>query len=439
MNNHQKIINQLNQLLLSANQNLSLMKHSDAKSFPNHIQTIEDYAKIRLMKRDDFYDFDFSKKKYAYIKHGRFDENGQEPIVPFTKKDFERFVHFESERFKKIGVTKNDRVTIVDFTLNETIPFASAIIQIGATYVVTEGDVENICRDLETKKVNVIFTYPAMLDQILLHLENRYKSLNLKMIILSGEALVDRKIYSKRMKLFLGTDFLVDTIGTREVGGYAYQCPSKNYFHFLDDLYIEVVDPKTKKPTDGTGELVITPLWRKELPLIRFTTQDLVHLQPKTCSCIVTNDLVFEHILGRTGADIKIGYSLIDLKEIYIQARYLLHYQYPFFDNVIWRLRTELNLSLLLTRADGVDYITLFVERKDFNLFFRKRRFLTQLLSNKFKVFVDVALISANDMTQFQKKYADLRFTEKNRIPPSLLHLMKKHQVGLFHSSSIEF
>ena len=53
---------------------------------------------------------------------------------------------------------------------------------------------------------------------------------------------------------------------------------AKDGMHIAEDLFIwEVLDPVTEEPVaEGeVGELVVTPLWKEALPVIRYRTRDL--------------------------------------------------------------------------------------------------------------------------------------------------------------------
>jgi phenylacetate-coenzyme A ligase PaaK-like adenylate-forming protein len=332
MKNNSNLIKDLNGLLSAARTSYQAMKTDRLSKFLGKINSISDYQKIPPTTKEDFYDFDLSKK-FSYVKRSRLDENGKEPILPLTEDDYWRYVESEVGRFKAMGVKKTDRISVVNFTINETIPIVNSLMKLGATYIVTEGDVNLICDDLIKKEVNVIFTYHRMLEKIIEHLESRSLKLALRLVIVTAEPIDDKNLLKKRVKKVLGAD-LIDTIGTREIGGYAYECPEKNCYHFLDSLYAETVDPETKAATSKAGELLITPLWRKDLPLIRFATRDLVKLEQKTCSCKVKNNLVFKKVLGRINENVKIGYSMVDLREVYFETKKLINYQYPVIDNL---------------------------------------------------------------------------------------------------------
>lgn len=77
--------------------------------------------------------------------------------------------------------------------------------------------------------------------------------------------------------------------GMIETGlGGAVECAPGAGMHVREaDLYLEIVDPDTGNPLpDGmVGELVVTTLSRKGMPLIRYRTGDQGRMLPGMCSC----------------------------------------------------------------------------------------------------------------------------------------------------------
>lgn len=77
--------------------------------------------------------------------------------------------------------------------------------------------------------------------------------------------------------------------GMTEMGlGGAVECSAHDGMHVREnDLYMEVVDPKTGQllPDGRQGELVFTTLTRKAMPLIRYRTGDQGMLTTCRCSC----------------------------------------------------------------------------------------------------------------------------------------------------------
>ncbi|WP_406657640.1 AMP-binding protein [Methanolobus sp. ZRKC2] len=77
--------------------------------------------------------------------------------------------------------------------------------------------------------------------------------------------------------------------GMTELGlANAIECENQDGFHLNNpDFLVEVIDPKTGKilPAGEKGELVVTTLRRKCMPLIRYRTRDITSLIDEPCEC----------------------------------------------------------------------------------------------------------------------------------------------------------
>ena len=110
--------------------------------------------------------------------------------------------------------------------------------------------------------------------------------------------------------------------GSTESGlGGAVQCRALAGLHVREaDLLFEVVDPATGRPLpDGDeGELVMTTLTRRGMPLIRFRTGDLVRMATAPCACGSVLRCV-ERVIGRKDDVIRLveghALSVADLDE----------------------------------------------------------------------------------------------------------------------------
>jgi phenylacetate-CoA ligase len=84
--------------------------------------------------------------------------------------------------------------------------------------------------------------------------------------------------------------------------GVAFECIYQNGLHIWEDAFIvEILDPETLEPVpDGqVGELVMTTLDRRAMPLIRYRTRDLTRFIPGECSCGRTHRRL-DRITGRS-------------------------------------------------------------------------------------------------------------------------------------------
>jgi phenylacetate-CoA ligase len=83
--------------------------------------------------------------------------------------------------------------------------------------------------------------------------------------------------------------------------GVACSCKESELLHvFEDHFYFEIIDSETGevKPEGERGELVITPLTKQALPLLRYRTGDITSITKEPCKCGRTM-LRMESIVGR--------------------------------------------------------------------------------------------------------------------------------------------
>ncbi|MBN2684327.1 MAG: phenylacetate--CoA ligase [Pontiellaceae bacterium] len=81
-----------------------------------------------------------------------------------------------------------------------------------------------------------------------------------------------------------------DIYGLSEIigPGVGMSCGTKDGLHIFEDHFmIEIVDPVTDKPMpDGEeGELIITTLSKKAMPVMRYRTHDITSIIPEKCEC----------------------------------------------------------------------------------------------------------------------------------------------------------
>jgi phenylacetate-CoA ligase len=71
--------------------------------------------------------------------------------------------------------------------------------------------------------------------------------------------------------------------GSTETGSLAGECAEGRLHLWSDRLYFEVLD-KALRPA-RSGQLVVTPLYREAMPLVRYAIEDHVELGDKPCAC----------------------------------------------------------------------------------------------------------------------------------------------------------
>jgi phenylacetate-CoA ligase len=134
--------------------------------------------------------------------------------------------------------------------------------------------------------------------------------------------------------------------GMTEMGlGGAVECHERDGYHLREaDLYFEIVDPNTSQPLKNgeIGEIVITTLTRKGMPLIRYRTGDLSRFVSEPCSCGSAIKRIGT-VEGRLDGRIVLSNGgILTLSEI---------------DETLFRIEGLLNYSVVLTTSDGSDYL----------------------------------------------------------------------------------
>jgi len=95
-----------------------------------------------------------------------------------------------------------------------------------------------------------------------------------------------------------------DIYGLTELGGpgMGYECDAREGLHINEDHFIvEIVDPETLEPLPAgeRGEMVLTAIQRRAMPLLRYRTRDITKIIRGKCSCGCTFAKI-DRIFGRS-------------------------------------------------------------------------------------------------------------------------------------------
>jgi len=99
---------------------------------------------------------------------------------------------------------------------------------------------------------------------------------------------------------------VVEEYGSTETGSLAGQCPYGRLHLWADRAIFEVHDPHTGSVSpEGRGQLVVTPLYREAMPLLRYDIGDEVEVGYPDCECGWILPTV--RVLGRSGIGYPVG------------------------------------------------------------------------------------------------------------------------------------
>ena len=95
-----------------------------------------------------------------------------------------------------------------------------------------------------------------------------------------------------------------DKYGSREFSGIAYECQSHSGHHVMEESYIVEVLVNNRPAQPGEiGEIVVTDLWNRATPMIRYRIGDLAEAMPQHPQCVCGRvHLRIGEIAGRSQA-----------------------------------------------------------------------------------------------------------------------------------------
>ena len=103
---------------------------------------------------------------------------------------------------------------------------------------------------------------------------------------------------------------VVEEYGSTETGSLAGECAAGNLHLWADRAIFEVYDPAAGTYADeGRGQLVVTPLFREAMPLLRYNLEDTVEVSNRDCECGWRLPVV--RVLGRAAFGYPVGDRLV--------------------------------------------------------------------------------------------------------------------------------
>jgi len=192
-----------------------------------------------------------------------------------------------------------------------------------------------------------------------------------------------------------------DIYGLSEIigPGVANECEHQCGLHIAADVfYPEIIDPKTGEqlPAGSVGELVLTPITKIGMPLIRYRTRDIVSLSYEKCRCGRTSPRVSK-ISGRTD-------DMIIIRGINVFPSQI--------EEVLLNIEgTEPHYQIIVTREHGgLDEMEVLVELKE--SFFSDEVKQLQHIETKIKREIEtvlgigakVRLVEPKTLTRFEGK-----------------------------------
>ncbi|MGC8764832.1 MAG: phenylacetate--CoA ligase family protein [Brevinematia bacterium] len=344
---------------------------------PEHIKSLEDIKKLPITTKNDLRDnypfglFAVPMSKVVRI-HASSGTTGKSTVVGYTRRDLENWSEMVARIASAGGVSENDIAQIAFgyglFTGGFGLHYG--LEKIGVTVVpASSGNTKRQVQLLQDFGATVLVCTPSYALHIADVVEEMgvdpVKDLKLKYGLFGAEPWsesIRREIEAKLNIIATDNYGMSELVGP----GVAGECLEKNGMHINEDFFfVEVVNPETGEwVAEGEkGELIITPLEKEALPLLRYKTGDLSRVITDPCKCGRTTARVMK-IMGRTDDMLIVrGVNVFpsQIEEVLLEVEGVApHYQ------------------IVVDRKENIDQLEIWVEVVE-NIFFDEMKKLVEL------------------------------------------------------------
>ena len=265
---------------------------------PDSFTSLEDLKKLPFTTKADLRDaYPYSMaavrmKKIMRI-HASSGTTGKPVVMGYTSGDVSQWSRMMARLCAIAGVSANDIAQISFgyglFTGGFGLHYG--LEKLGATVVpFSSGNTERQLALMKDFKTTVLVSTPSFaiyMAESAMEKNIDPASFSLRVGLFGGEPCSElmRQEIEKHFKIKATVNYgLTEVVGP----GVSGECEHCSGMHIMEDYIIpEIIDPETKEQlADGeTGELVLTPVFKRGFPVIRYRTGDITRLIPGRCSC----------------------------------------------------------------------------------------------------------------------------------------------------------
>lgn len=268
----------------------------DAGIRPGDIKSLDDVRKLPFTRKQDLrngYPFGFFAVPLTKVVriHTTSGTTGKPTVVGYTKKDLRTWAGLIARNMTMVGLSDQDifqnMVNYGMFTGGLGFHYGAELI--GMTVIPsatgnTRRQIEMI-QDFGVTVIHCTPSYALHLAEVAEEMDARLDSL--KTGLFGAEPWSDSMRRELEDKLGVTA---YDSYGLSELfgPGVAFECRERDGLHIWHDCYlVEIIDPATGEVLgEGErGEMVVTPLVKEAMPLIRYRTGDITMLYEDGCIC----------------------------------------------------------------------------------------------------------------------------------------------------------
>ena len=290
------------------------IKYSDIKSL-NDIQKLPITTKAKLQKYNSSF-YSVTQDNLAEIVSTT-GTTGEPVFIAMAKEDLNRLALNEARSFYCAGANNKDIFHIavtLDSLFMAGMAYYMGIIRLGASvFRVGMHDIKKHVYLIKKLKPTGIITVPSFLVKLAEGIKKEGfgpKTLSVKKALLVGESIRDRNFNLNKLGSLIATSWpieLYSTYGNSEGAISFCECQEHSGSHEHPDLIIsEILDSKGRPVAEGElGELALTTLQIKGMPLLRYQTGDITFKISEKCKC-GRNSSRIGPILGRKAQMMKV-------------------------------------------------------------------------------------------------------------------------------------
>lgn len=260
------------------------------------IKNLDDITKIPFTRKQDLRDgypfgfFAVPLKQVVRI-HTTSGTTGKPTVVGYTRKDLDTWSDLIARNMTMVGITDVDIFqNMVNYGMfTGGLGFHYGAEKIGMTVIPsatgnTKRQIEMI-NDFGVTTIHCTPSYAMHLSEVAEEMGTSLDSLKTGIFGAESWSESTRKTLENRLGITA-----YDSYGLSELfgPGVAFECPERDGLHIWHDSYlVEIIDPKTgERMADGErGEMVVTPLVKEAMPLLRYRTGDITMLMEDGCLC----------------------------------------------------------------------------------------------------------------------------------------------------------
>ena len=273
-------------------------KYDEAGVKPSHIHTLKDIEKLPFVTKTDLrdnYPYGLLSVPLSEISriHASSGTSGKPTVVAYTAEDMEVWTECMARLVAAAGGRSDDIVQICFgyglFT--GALGLHQGWERIGAAVIpASTGNTERqimLMKDLQSTALVATPSYALHIAEEMERLGYKAEDFKLRVGMFGSEASSEAMHSEIARKLHL---LPTDNYGLSELigPGVSGECELKCGMHINEDhFYPEILDPSTFEPLgEGEyGELVLTALTKKSMPMIRYRTKDVTTVDYTPCEC----------------------------------------------------------------------------------------------------------------------------------------------------------